>query len=36
MPESTIANFVYNIAVVATDRHPNIASQKLQTNLAAI
>jgi histone H2A len=34
-PESTIANFAYNTAVLTTDSDLAIASQKLQTNIAA-
>jgi hypothetical protein len=34
--ESTTATFADDTAVVATDSDPVIASQKLQTNLAAI
>jgi hypothetical protein len=34
--ESATANFADVTAVVATDSDPAIASQKLQTNLAAI
>jgi hypothetical protein len=32
----TTANFADNTAVIALDSNPAIASQKLQTNLAAI
>jgi hypothetical protein len=35
-PESTMANFAIDTAVVATDSDPAIALQKLQTNLLAI
>jgi hypothetical protein len=35
-PESTTANFADNTVVIATDSDPVLASQKLQTNLAAI
>jgi hypothetical protein len=35
-PESTTATFADNIAVVAMDSDPVIASQKLQTDLLAI
>jgi hypothetical protein len=35
-PESTTATFAVDTAVVAMDSHPDIGSQKLQTNLAAI
>jgi hypothetical protein len=35
-PESTTANFATGIAALATDNDPFIASQKLQTKLAAI
>jgi hypothetical protein len=35
-PESTTATFSYDNAVLATDSDAAIASQKLQTNLAAI
>jgi hypothetical protein len=34
-PESTTVTFAHDTAVVATDSGPAIASQKLQTNLAA-
>jgi hypothetical protein len=34
--ESTTANFANDTAVQATDSHPAIVSQKLQTNLLAI
>jgi hypothetical protein len=36
LPEYTTATFANNTAVLATDNVPAIASQKLQTNLAAI
>jgi hypothetical protein len=36
LPESTIATFTDESAVVATDSDPAIASQKLQTDLLAI
>jgi hypothetical protein len=35
-PESTAATFADDTAVLATDSDPAIASQKLQSNLAAI
>jgi hypothetical protein len=35
-PESTTANFIDDTAILATDSDPAIASQKLQTNLAAV
>jgi hypothetical protein len=35
-PEYTTATFADDTAVLATDSDPAIASQKLQTNLAAI
>jgi hypothetical protein len=35
-PEYTTATFTDNTAVLATDSVPALASQKLQTNLAAI
>jgi hypothetical protein len=35
-PESTTATFADNTAVLAMDRDPAIALQKLQTNLLAV